>query len=323
MTAGTEDARRTRRIIAQNAQTLRLMGVDFVPVRGGFEAAPPVPAPARAVAPTPIAAAPAPVSPAPRPVPRPSATAPAAAVSAGAPMEPLLIEAKPTVSYTRPDQVEKQTRLDALLARYEQEAPHQHFVTDHHNIVFGEGDPCAKLMFIGEAPGAEEDRVGRPFVGRSGQLLDKMIVALGLRRQDVYIANVMKTRPPNNATPTLDECMKCAPYLFEQVAIIRPLAIVTLGLPATRTVLNSADSMTNLRGRWATLNTPVFPGLEATSIPVMPTYHPAFLLRAYTKENRQKVWSDLQQAAAKIGLAPANAPASTTPAGATADAESA
>lgn len=235
--------------------------------------------------------------------------------ASGAPIEPLLIEAKPTISYTRPDQVEKQRRLDALLARYEKEAPHQHFVTDHHNIVFGEGDPCAKLMFIGEAPGAEEDRVGRPFVGRSGQLLDKMIQALGLRRQDVYIANVMKTRPPNNATPTLDECMKCAPYLFEQVAIIRPEAIVTLGLPATRTVLNSADSMTNLRGRWATLTTPSFMGVEAFSCPVMPTYHPAFLLRAYTKENRQKVWSDLQMAAKKIGVAPAAAGASVDAAG--------
>lgn len=323
MTAGIDDARRTRRIIAQNAQTLRLMGVDFVPFRGGFETATAHPAPIGAP-PAPVALAThAPTPAAPRPVLRPTPPAPVASSPAGAPMEPLLIEAKPTVSYTRPDQVEKQKRLDALLARYNQEAPHQHFVTDHHNIVFGEGDPCAKLMFIGEAPGAEEDRVGRPFVGRSGQLLDKMIVALGLRRQDVYIANVMKTRPPNNATPTLDECMKCAPYLFEQVAIIRPLAIVTLGLPATRTVLNSADSMTNLRGRWATLNTPAFPSLEACSIPVMPTYHPAFLLRAYTKENRQKVWSDLQQAAAKIGLAPASAPSSASPAGATADAESA
>ena len=315
MTAGTDEARRARRIVAQNAQTLRLMGVDFVPVRAGAFAEPhaeaPVPA-ARAVERTAPAAPPAS---APRPPVRPVMPTTPAQPASGAPIEPLLIEAKPTISYTRPDQVEKQRRLDALLARYEKEAPHQHFVTDHHNIVFGEGDPCAKLMFIGEAPGAEEDRVGRPFVGRSGQLLDKMIQALGLRRQDVYIANVMKTRPPNNATPTLDECMKCAPYLFEQVAIIRPEAIVTLGLPATRTVLNSADSMTNLRGRWATLTTPSFMGVEAFSCPVMPTYHPAFLLRAYTKENRQKVWSDLQMAAKKIGVAPAAAGASVDAAG--------
>ncbi len=310
MTAGTDDARRTRRIIAQNAQTMRLMGVDFVPVRGGAEP--------EAVHAHPVsqAPAPAPASSAPqRPMVRPPVPAAAAqpAVRVSAPMEPLLIEAKPMVSYDRPDQVEKQKRLDALLARYEKEAPHQHFVTDHHSIVFGEGDPCAKLMFIGEAPGAEEDRAGRPFVGRSGQLLDKMIVALGLRRQDVYIANVMKTRPPNNATPTLDECMKCAPYLFEQIGIIRPEAIVTLGLPASRTVLNSSESMTNLRGRWATLTTPSFMGggggggVDGFVCPVMPTYHPAFLLRAYTKENRQKVWSDLQQAAKKIGLTPSAA----------------
>lgn len=315
MTAGTDEARRARRIVAQNAQTLRLMGVDFVPVRAGAFAEPHAEAPVPTAAAIGRTAPAAPPAPAPRPPVRPVMPTTPAQPASGAPIEPLLIEAKPTISYTRPDQVEKQKRLDALLARYEKEAPHQHFVTDHHNIVFGEGDPCAKLMFIGEAPGAEEDRVGRPFVGRSGQLLDKMIQALGLRRQDVYIANVMKTRPPNNATPTLDECMKCAPYLFEQVAIIRPEAIVTLGLPATRTVLNSADSMTNLRGRWATLATPSFMGVEAFSSPVMPTYHPAFLLRAYTKENRQKVWSDLQMAAKKIGVAPAAAGASADAAG--------
>jgi DNA polymerase len=139
--------------------------------------------------------------------------------------------------------------LDELRQRYEREAPHSRFVTDHHSIVFGEGDPCARLMFVGEAPGAEEDRTGRPFVGRAGQLLDRMIHAMGLSREDVYIANVLKTRPPNNATPTTDECAACAPYLFEQIMIIRPEVIVSLGLPASRTLLTSAAPPGHRPGR--------------------------------------------------------------------------
>ncbi|MCX5691648.1 MAG: hypothetical protein NTV94_17960, partial [Planctomycetota bacterium] len=123
--------------------------------------------------------------------------------------------------------------MQTLRARYEADAPHQHFVTDHHSIVWGEGDLCAKLMFIGEAPGEEEDKTGRPFVGKAGQLLDKMIVGMGLKREDVYIANVLKTRPPGNATPTERESALCAPYLLEQIAIVGPQVIVTLGLPAT------------------------------------------------------------------------------------------
>lgn len=199
--------------------------------------------------------------------------------------------------------------LERLRARYEHDAPHKAFVTDHHNIVFGEGNPLARLMFVGEAPGAEEDRAGRPFVGRSGQLLDKMITAMGMDRKQVYIANVLKTRPPDNATPTFEEAAACAPYLFEQIAIIRPEAIVTLGLPATRLLLNTRESMSNLRGRWSTFVIPpklphpeTRPQVAMPAVPVMPTFHPAFLLRAYTKENRQKVWSDLLHALDRLGL---------------------
>lgn len=187
-------------------------------------------------------------------------------------------------------------KLEAIRKRYIEDAPHQHFVTDHHSIVFGDGDPCARLMFIGEAPGADEDRVGKPFVGRAGQLLEKMIVAMGLTRQQVYIANVLKTRPPNNATPTLEEAQLCAPYLFDQVVAVSPLVIVTLGLPATRLVLKTDLSMSALRGRWASFTH------KGVTVPVMPTYHPAFLLRSYTPENRGKVWSDLQQAMSKLGM---------------------
>jgi DNA polymerase len=137
-----------------------------------------------------------------------------------------------------------------------------------------------------------------------------MMGAMGLKREDVYIANVLKTRPPDNATPTSDECALCAPFLYEQILIIRPAAIVTLGLPASRTLLNSVESMTRLRGRWHAFTPPTAlltcanaSGLpEDWSVPVMPTYHPAFLLRSYTAENRGKVWSDLQQVMQRLGL---------------------
>jgi uracil-DNA glycosylase family 4 len=211
-----------------------------------------------------------------------------------APAEPALAPGAPR------DPARSQRELDRLRARYEQDAPHKQFVTAHTNIVFGEGDPCARLMFIGEAPGAEEDRTGRPFVGRAGQLLEKMIGAMGLDRSRVYIANVLKTRPPDNATPTSEEIRICAPYLFEQIGIIRPEAIVALGLPATRALLGSADSMSRLRGQWTPFKLPA--PLEGV-FPVMPTYHPAFLLRSYTAENRAKVWSDLQQVMTRLGLA--------------------
>lgn len=205
----------------------------------------------------------------------------------------------------------REAELARLLARYEADAPHQHFVTDHHKIVFHDGDPHAKLMFIGEAPGADEDRVGKPFVGRAGQLLDKMIVAMGLSRESVYIANVLKTRPPNNQTPTLEEAELCAPYLVEQIRIVRPEVIVTLGLPATRLILNTSASMGSMRGKWAkfpaegasyTEGLPGFSDAPLPEVAVMPTYHPAYLLRSYTPENRKKVWSDLKMAMDRLGL---------------------
>ena len=187
--------------------------------------------------------------------------------------------------------------METLRARYESDAPHQHFVTDHNSIVWGEGDLCARLMFIGEAPGEEEDKSGRPFVGRAGQLLDKMIAGMGLKREQVYIANVLKTRPPGNATPTESESSLCAPYLIEQIAIIGPEVIVTLGLPATRVILRSMATMGSLRGTWANLTLP-----DGRLVEVMPTYHPAYVLRSYTEEVRGKVWSDLKLVKARLGI---------------------
>lgn len=304
------------------------MGVDFVPMRQGPAAQ--VAAPVVEVKPTPrpattpaaptqtVVAIPA------QPKQRAALAAPAPTV-APAPSAPPAPAAATTEGRPRLEPEQAAALLDELRARYEREAPHARFVTDHHSIVFGEGDPAARLMFVGEAPGAEEDRTGRPFVGRAGQLLDKMINAMGLQREQVYIANVLKTRPPNNATPTSDECAACAPYLYEQIMIIRPEVIVTLGLPASRTLLNSMESMGALRGRWWTFRPPArllgaAPGGQGLStgwnVPVMPTYHPAFLLRSYTTENRQKVWDDLCLARDRLGLPRPGVAATASPPGA-------
>ncbi|MEM1185966.1 MAG: uracil-DNA glycosylase [Planctomycetota bacterium] len=214
------------------------------------------------------------------------------------------VEPKPAPRVSR-DRDAVAADLDALRAKYESDAPHQHFNTTFENIVWGDGDPCARLMFVGEAPGAEEDKTGTPFVGRAGELLNKMIKAMGLSRDTVYIANVLKTRPPGNATPTLEEMRLCAPYLYEQIRIVHPEAIVTLGKPAVHCLLERSEPMGKLRGQWFEFPPPdgLSPpeGFQAT-IPVMPTYHPAYLLRSYTEENRKLVWSDLQQVMTRLGL---------------------
>jgi DNA polymerase len=160
------------------------------------------------------------------------------------------------------------------------------------HTVFGEGNVDARVMFVGEGPGENEDLQGRPFVGRAGEQLNKQIAAMGLKREDVFIANVVKCRPPGNRTPAPHEVATCTPYLARQIEIIRPEAIITLGLPATQHFLQTNAPMKRLRGVWASWR----------GIAVMPTYHPAYLLRAYTQENRAAVWSDLKQVMQKLGL---------------------
>ena len=157
-------------------------------------------------------------------------------------------------------------------------------------IVFGVGNPAARIMFIGEAPGAEEDARGEPFVGRAGKKLDQMIQSIGFRREDVYIANIVKCRPPNNRDPEADEVATCFPFLARQIAAIAPEVIVTLGAPATRALLDTRVGIMRLRGCWH----------RYRDIPVMPTYHPAYLLRAYTNENRRNMYDDLLAARAKL-----------------------
>lgn len=162
------------------------------------------------------------------------------------------------------------------------------------NTVFGEGAADARLMFIGEGPGENEDLSGRPFIGKAGELLTKMIGSMGLSREQVYIANVVKCRPPNNRVPQSDEVAACTPYLERQIEIIRPRAIVTLGLPASQYMLQVKTPMGKLRGQWHAWR----------GIQLMPTYHPAYLLRSYTKETRAAVWADLQMVMKLLGLTP-------------------
>jgi len=152
------------------------------------------------------------------------------------------------------------------------------------NVVFGEGNPDARVVFVGEGPGEEEDKSGRPFVGRAGELLTKMIEAVGWRREDVYICNIVKCRPPGNRDPQPIEVATCEPFLEKQLRALSPAAIVTLGKPAISALLGRPVPITKLRGHWQ----------EWQGFPVMPTYHPAYLLRNYTRETRQAVWDDLR-----------------------------
>jgi DNA polymerase len=158
--------------------------------------------------------------------------------------------------------------------------------------VFGEGDPDAKVFFIGEGPGENEDLTGRPFVGRAGEMLNKWIAAMGLKREQVMIANIVKCRPPNNRVPAPDEVATCTPYLQRQLEIVRPTVIVTLGLPSAKYMLQSNSTMGRLRGQWH----------EWRGIKLMPTYHPAYVLRSYTNEVRAAVWDDLKKVMAEVGL---------------------
>jgi DNA polymerase len=169
-------------------------------------------------------------------------------------------------------------------------------------IVFGVGNPKAELMFVGEGPGADEDEQGEPFVGRAGQLLNNMIKAMGIEREDVYIANIVKCRPPGNRTPEREECETCSPFLMRQIAVIKPKVMVALGAVASKTLLAMNASMAQLRGRFYDFkpagvrsNDPKWDGCKLAV-----TYHPAFLLR----DPRQKgeAWKDLQMVMKELGL---------------------
>jgi uracil-DNA glycosylase len=174
-------------------------------------------------------------------------------------------------------------------------------------IVFGVGNPKAELMFVGEGPGADEDEKGEPFVGRAGQLLNNMIKAMGIEREQVYIANIVKCRPPGNRQPERDECATCSPFLMRQIAVVKPKVIVALGATAAKTLLAMNSSMIQLRGRFYDFRPTGIPrddsGWGGCKLAV--TYHPAFLLR----DPRQKgeAWKDLQMVMKELGMKAAKA----------------
>ena len=173
-----------------------------------------------------------------------------------------------------------------------------HLVSSRQQVVFGVGSINAALMFVGEAPGADEDAQGEPFVGAAGQLLTKIIQTMGLSRQTVYIANILKCRPntpgqtSGNRQPTEEEMETCIPHLFEQIELIQPKVLVALGGVAVKGLLHNSTGITRLRGQWQ-----IFRGL-----PVMPTYHPAYLLRNQALAEKRKVWEDMLAVMEKLGL---------------------
>ncbi len=173
-----------------------------------------------------------------------------------------------------------------------------HLVSSRKNVVFGVGSIDAQLMFVGEAPGADEDEQGEPFVGKAGQLLTKIIQATGLQRADVYIGNILKCRPDTpgqtagNRKPTSDEMATCIPYLHEQIDLIRPRVIVALGATAVEGLLGKTLGITKLRGTWKTYR----------GTPLMPTYHPAYLLRNQAMSEKRKVWEDMLAVMEKLGM---------------------
>ena len=158
-----------------------------------------------------------------------------------------------------------------------------------HSVVFGVGSPHAEIMFVGEAPGHDEDMQGIPFVGRAGDLLTKIIAAMGCKREEVYIANVLKCRPPQNRTPLPDEVTNCLPYLLSQIELIQPKVIVALGATAVRALLDVQLGITKMRGHWYTFR----------GIPIMPTFHPAYLLR--NPPAKKEVWDDMKAVLEKLG----------------------
>lgn len=283
------------RQVLQRLESLRRAGVDRIPRPPEYE---PAPRPARPVVheePTPVAASPVlakpplvsapPTTPAKPPAPTPKTLAPALGGS-------LFEEPESQLGpYVPPD--ERTERLRVLQEEVAGCTRCALLASTRTQTVFGEGNPQARLMFIGEAPGADEDRTGRPFVGRAGQLLNDMITkGMGLRREDVFIANVLKCRPPNNRDPQPDEVAHCRGYLDAQIAIVRPEFLCFLGRISAQAMLETGVPLGRLRGRWH----------RYRGIPAIVTYHPAYLLR--NPEGKRDAWADLKLLMNAMGIKP-------------------
>ena len=231
-------------------------------------------------------------------------TGPAVSVLAEKPAPPKIV---PVVAPVAPAatpalaeklETEKAVALAALRERALACIKCPHLASSRKNVVFGVGNPDAQLMFVGEAPGADEDEQGEPFVGKAGQLLTRIIQATGLSRSDVYIANILKCRPDTpgqaagNRKPTAEEMATCIPYLHEQIDLIRPRVLIALGATAVEGLLGKTIGITKLRGNWQTYR----------GTPLMPTYHPAFLLRNQAMSEKRKVWEDMLQVMEKLEM---------------------
>ena len=207
--------------------------------------------------------------------------------------EPAIAEYKPLTNPAG-TKAERLAQLHAIAATC-QKCPH--LAASRHSVVFGVGNPEAELMFVGEAPGADEDEQGEPFVGRAGQLLTKIIEVMNYRREDVYIANILKCRPDTpghsagNRPPTTEEMSTCLPYLLEQIEVIQPKVIVALGATAVKGLLGNVRSLGEVRGRWH----------DFRSIPLMVTFHPAYLLRNQAPSERRKAWEDMLLVKERLG----------------------
>jgi len=269
------------RHVAVAPETLRALAQP--PGRKPAPAAPARPAPGTRIAPA---------APAPRAVPAPVRVAAPAVAPA---VTPVFSEA-PATPPLPPG--EKAAAFAALRERALACIKCPHLASSRKNVVFGVGNIDSELLFVGEAPGADEDERGEPFVGRAGELLTKIIQATGRTRDDFYIANILKCRPDTpgqsagNRKPTPDEMAVCSPWLHEQIDLIRPRVIVALGATAVEGLLGKTVGITKLRGQWQTYR----------GIPLMPTYHPAYLLRNQAMSEKRKVWEDMLQVMEKLGL---------------------
>lgn len=231
-----------------------------------------------------------------RPAAAPAAkSGPAAATQPQPPAAPAPSPAKPAGNFLKGQNGLSRDEKRQRLAEFSQSIAgcvNCRLAQGRKQVVFGAGNPDADIVFIGEAPGFNEDQQGEPFVGAAGQLLDKIILAMQFRREDVYICNVIKCRPPDNRDPYGDEIEQCEPFLMRQLEIIEPRAIVCLGLHAARTLLRNVPGISVIRGKWQ----------KFRGVPLMPTYHPAYLLR--TPAAKAKVWDDMQQVMKMFGKDP-------------------
>ncbi|HEX8203286.1 MAG TPA: uracil-DNA glycosylase [Isosphaeraceae bacterium] len=275
------------RQVRQRLEALRRAGLDRIPRPPDLpeRPRPPIAAPIADVRPTAAVVAPPPIAPPPV---RPQAPAPPPpGVIAASLFEEPRLDGDPVPAPERP------AALEGLAAEVASCTKCPLLSASRTRTVFGEGSPTARLMFVGEAPGADEDRTGRPFVGRAGTLLTDMITkGMGLERTEVYLANVLKSRPPENRTPLPDEVGHCLPFLERQIAIIRPEFLCLLGKVAVSALLETALPMNRLRGRWH----------RYRGIPTVVTWHPAYLLR--NPAAKKETWDDLQMLMKAMGIKP-------------------